>query len=112
MITELDVRELQCLWIVGATERLVQFGIMNPDLPLNLKPEAQDTFLELNLQYNLQNLFSSDSEILALFSAMAHAECPEISDQDIQDIATLLIQYKNKPEEVARFALNHQFYKN
>lgn len=105
----LNLRELQMMWIVGATERLVSLGIMNPNLPLRLVPEAQEIYLVLDDEKTRRALYNCDEEVMAIFSAMVNSECPEIDNSTIDVVGKLLLKYKNNREEVVKDALERQF---
>lgn len=102
----LSLLECQILWVVGVTERLVMLGIMKPDLPLNLVPEAQEAFMILD--ENVNSIFADDSEIVELFKVMVKTECNDlVSEEDTNTIASVILQYKNNRTELVKYALKN-----
>lgn len=107
-MTKLTIDECKVMWVVGALQRLATLGMIGPDIPLKLTPEAVDDYLEID---NLRNLlFESDFEIATIFNALAKDECdPEPEPDDVDAIVDLILEYKNNRTEIVKFALSNQF---
>jgi hypothetical protein len=107
MKTQMTISEIKILWVVGALERLATLGMLSSDIPLKLTPDAVDDYIEIDNHRNL--LFSDDFEIAQIFLAIAKAEnkC-EVSDDDMNDIIKLILEYKNNRTELVKYALSHQ----
>jgi hypothetical protein len=103
----LTVPEMKVMWVVGAAERLATLGMLSSDIPMKLTPDAVDYFIEIDNHRNL--LFPDDFEIAQIFLAIAKAEneC-EVSDDDMNDIIKLILEYKNNRTELVKYALSHQ----
>ena len=107
MMTELTIDECKVMWVVGALQRLATLGMIGPDIPLKLTPEAVDDYLEIDNHRNL--LFESDFEIASIFTALAKDECDEEPNpDDVEAIVDLILEYKNNRTEIVKFALSHQ----
>jgi len=107
MNAQLSIPQMKVMWVVGCLERLATLGMIGPDIPLKLTPEAVDDYLEIDNHRNL--LFESDFEIVSIFNALAKDECdPEPEPGDVEAIADLILQYKNNRTEIVRYALSHQ----
>ena len=108
MMTELTIDECKVMWVVGALQRLATLGMIGPDIPLKLTPEAVDDYLEIDNHRDL--LFESDFEIATIFNALAKDECdPEPEPDDVDAIVDLILEYKNNRTEIVKFALSNQF---
>jgi len=107
MKRQMTIPEIKILWIVGAAERLATLGMLSSDIPLKLTPDAVDDYIEIDNHRNL--LFPDDFEIAQIFLAIAKAEneC-EVSDDDMNDIIKLILEYKNNRTELMKYALSHQ----
>ncbi len=107
MKTQMTISEIKILWVVGALERLATLGMLSSDIPLKLTPDAVDDYIEIDNHRNL--LFSDDFEIAQIFLAIAKAEneC-EVSDDDMNQIIKLILEYKNNRTELVKYALSHQ----
>jgi hypothetical protein len=107
MKTQMTISEIKILWVVGALERLATLGMLSSDIPLKLTPDAVDDYIEIDNHRNL--LFSDDFEIAQIFLAIAKTEneC-EVSDDDMNDIIKLILEYKNNRTELVKYALSHQ----
>jgi len=103
----LTVPQMKVMWIVGAAERLATLGMLSSDIPLKLTPDAVDDYIEIDNHRNL--LFPDDFEIEQIFRIIAKAEneC-EVSDDDMNDIIKLILEYKNNRTELMKYALSHQ----
>lgn len=103
----MTISEIKILWVVGALERLATLGMLSSDIPLKLTPDAVDDYIEIDNHRNL--LFSDDFEIAQIFLAIAKAEneC-EVSDDDMNQIIKLILEYKNNRTELVKYALSHQ----
>jgi hypothetical protein len=103
----LTVPEMKVMWVVGAAERLATLGMLSSDIPLKLTPDAVDDYIEIDNHRNL--LFPDDFEIEQIFLAIAKTEneC-EVSDDDMNDIIKLILEYKNNRTELVKYALSHQ----
>jgi hypothetical protein len=107
MMTQLSIGECKVMWVVGALQRLATLGMIGPDIPLKLTPEAVDDYLEIDNHRNI--LFESDFEIASIFNALAKSECDEEpSPEDTEAIIELILEYKNNRTEIVKFALSHQ----
>ena len=107
MMTELSIGECKVMWVVGALQRLATLGMIGPDIPLKLTPEAVDDYIEIDNHRNI--LFESDFEIASIFEELAKDECDEEPEpDDIEAIVDLILEYKNNRTEIVKFALSHQ----
>ncbi len=107
MNAQLTVDECKVMWVVGALQRLATLGMIGPDIPLKLTPEAVDDYIEIDNHRNL--LFESDFEIATIFNALAKDECDEEPNpDDVEAIVDLILEYKNNRTEIVKFALSHQ----
>lgn len=108
MMTELSIDECKVMWVVGALQRLATLGMIGPDIPLKLTPEAVDDYLEIDNHRDL--LFESDFEIATIFNALTKDECDEEPEpDDVDAIVDLILEYKNNRTEIVKFALSNQF---
>ncbi len=106
MNAQMTIGECKVMWVVGALERLATLGMIGPDIPLRLTPEAVDDYVEIDNHRNL--LFESDFEIASIFTALAKDECDEEpSPDDVDAIVDLILEYKNNRTEIVKFALSH-----
>lgn len=106
-MTELSIGECKVMWVVGALQRLATLGMIGPDIPLKLTPEAVDDYIEIDNHRNI--LFESDFEIASIFEELAKDECDEEPEpDDIEAIVDLILEYKNNRTEIVKFALSHQ----
>jgi hypothetical protein len=105
MMTELSIGECKVMWVVGALQRLATLGMIGPDIPLKLTPEAVDDYVMIDNHRNI--LFESDFEIASIFNALAMSECDE-EPEDTEAIIDLILEYKNNRTEIVKFALSHQ----
>ena len=97
--------EDKLLWMVGALERLATLGLLDSNVPLNVSSNVIDRYL--NLDENRNDLFEDDYEVVSCLVGIIRAESDPIpSDEEIAEIAELLMQYKNNREEVVRYALH------
>lgn len=104
---QLTIDECKVMWVVGAAERLATLGMLSPDLPLKLSASAVDYFIEID---NLRDkLFQSDFEVAQIFKVIAKTEnCEEVSDEDMNSIVELILEYKNNRTELVKYALSRQ----
>jgi len=107
MKRQMTIPEIKILWIVGAAERLATLGMLSSDIPMKLSADAVDYFIEIDNHRNL--LFPDDFEIAQIFRIIAKSEneC-EVSDDDMNDIIKLILEYKNNRTELVKYALSHQ----
>ncbi len=107
MNAQLTVDECKVMWVVGALQRLATLGMIGPDIPLKLTPEAVDDYVMIDNHRNI--LFESDFEIASIFEALAKDECDEEPEpDDVEAIVDLILEYKNNRTEIVKFALSHQ----
>ncbi len=107
MNAQLSIGECKVMWVVGALQRLATLGMIGPDIPLKLTPEAVDDYLEIDNHRNI--LFESDFEIASIFTALAKDECDEEPEpDDVEAIIDLILEYKNNRTEIVKFALSNQ----
>jgi hypothetical protein len=105
MNAQMTVDECKVMWVVGALQRLATLGMIGPDIPLKLTPEAVDDYVMIDNHRNI--LFESDFEIASIFNALAMSECDE-EPEDTEAIIDLILEYKNNRTEIVKFALSHQ----
>jgi len=99
--------DLKILWVVGAAERLATLGMLSSDIPMKLSAYAVDYFIEIDNHRDL--LFPDDFEIEQIFRIIAKAEsAEEVSDDDMNDIIKLILEYKNNRTEIVKYALSQQ----
>jgi hypothetical protein len=107
MNAQMTVDECKVMWVVGALQRLATLGMIGPDIPLKLTPEAVDDYVMIDNHRNI--LFESDFEIASIFNALAKDECDEEPNpDDVEAIVDLILEYKNNRTEIVKFALSHQ----
>ena len=107
MNAQMTVDECKVMWVVGALQRLATLGMIGPDIPLKLTPEAVDDYVMIDNHRNI--LFESDFEIASIFNALSKDECvPEPEPEDADAIIDLILEYKNNRTEIVKFALSHQ----
>jgi len=104
----LSIDECKVMWVVGALQRLATLGLIGPDIPLKLTPDAVDDYIQIDEHREL--LFESDFEIASIFTALADDECdPELQDpEDYKPIINLLVEYKDNRTEIVKYALSQQ----
>ena len=104
MNAQLSIEECKVMWVVGALERLATLGLIGPNIPLRLSPNAVEDYMQID--DHREHLFDSDFEIINIFTELADNE-----DQDpdqIKPVIELLMQYKNNRTEIVRYALSQQ----
>lgn len=98
---------MKVMWVVGAAERLATLGMLSSDIPLKLTPDVVDDYIEIDNHRNL--LFPDDFEIAQIFLAIAKSENQhEVSDDEMNDVIKLILEYKNNRTEIVKYALSHQ----
>ena len=107
MTEQLSIEEYQVMWVVGAAERLATLGMLDANVPLKLTPQSVDTFIAIDEYRN--HLFKSDYQIVEIFKALAANECDdEPDDENLKQVANLILEYKNNRTELVKYALSHQ----
>jgi hypothetical protein len=107
MNAQLSIDKCKVMWVVGALQRLATLGMIGPDIPLQLTPEAVEDYIEIDNHRDI--LFQSDFEIASIFTQIVKCECDdEPSSDDIKGIVNLILEYKNNRTEIVKFALSHQ----
>jgi len=104
MNAQLSIDECKVMWVIGALERLATLGLIGPDIPLRLSPNAVEDYMQID--DHREHLFDSDFEIINIFTELADNE-----DQDpyqIKPVIELLMQYKNHRTDIVRYALSQQ----
>lgn len=103
----LNLTEIQVLWVVGATERLATLGFLNSDVPIRVSSDAIDLFIEID--NHRDKVFPYDETIGSIFRAMVKAECDEeIPEDDLNHMIDLILEYKNNRTELVKRALSRQ----
>jgi len=107
MNAQLTINHYKSLWVIGAVERLATLGMLSPDIPMRLTPDAVDTFVELDKHRD--KLFSDDNEIGDIFRGITRCEnVEEVSDTENDEIVKLILVYKNDRTLLVKYALSHQ----
>ena len=107
MNRNLSVDDCKVLWVVGAAERLATLGMLSPDIPLHLTPDAIDDFMEIDNHRDI--LFPNDFEIASIFNALAKCTNEEeVNQEDLNQVVKLILEYKNNRTEIVKYALSHQ----
>jgi hypothetical protein len=104
MITKLNIIEAKILWVIGALERLATLGFLDKDVPYKVNSNAIDDFILID-EYR-HEIFVIEDEIAQIFKAMIGADNVTCSDDDIQPIVDLILQYKNNRTEMVKHALS------
>ena len=107
MNAQLTVDECKVMWVVGALERLATLGLIGPDIPLQLNPNAVEDYLQID--EHREHLFESDFEIASIFTELAEDESEDTDPDVIKPIIDLLLEYKDNRTEIVRYALSNQF---
>ena len=106
MFTELSIPEYKILWVIGAAERLATLGMIQPNVPLQVSTEALNDYLEADEYRNI--LFENDFEVAQIFKCMATSESEdEIAPDDMNNLISLILAYKNDRENLVKYALTH-----
>ena len=101
-----SIREWQVIWVVGTLERLVHLGLISGPTD-HIAPDAIDLYLKLDENVND---FLYDDELKELARYVIIDTCDQSPPQKtIDDITTLLLEYKNNRNELLRYALNHSY---
>jgi hypothetical protein len=104
---KLTQEEAKVLWIIGSLERLATLGVLHPDLPYQVTQDAVDDYVELD--DNRTTVFPNDAEIREVLSALMKVEHETAPTQkEIEDVAYVLLEYKNNRSEFVKHFLNLQ----
>lgn len=107
MNRNLSVDECKVLWVVGAAERLATLGLLSPNIPIHLTPDAIDDYVQIDNHRDI--LFESDFEIASIFTELAkNGNAEDVEQEDLNKIIYLILEYKNNRNEIVKYALSHQ----
>ena len=97
--------EVQIFWVTGALERLATLGFL-AETPYVVSKQAIDIFIELD--EHRDRLFQSNEQMKELLSVMLKSENGVEDKQLLDDIFTLLKDYKDNREDIVKYALSQQ----
>jgi hypothetical protein len=103
-VTELNIMEMKLLWVVGALERLSSFGFLDKDVPFQVTSKAIDAFISID-EYR-HEIFTDEDEIGEIFNAIIGDDDVTCTDDHIQPIVDLILEYKNNRTEMVKYALS------
>lgn len=100
--------EDKILWIVGSLERLATFGFLSPEVPWKVSIKGLDKYL--NLDEDRYNLFTDYVELIQVIASVIKSESnPVPSDEEIAQIAIIVVNYFHNRDELVKYALSQSF---
>lgn len=105
MMTFTNLIKVQVFWVTGALERLATLGLL-AETPYVVSKQAIDIFIELD--EHRDRLFQSNDQMKELLSVMLKVENGVEDKQLLDDIFTLLKDYKDNREHIVKYALSQQ----
>lgn len=106
MNAQLSIDECKVMWVIGALERLATLGLIGPNIPLRLSPNAVEDYMQID--DHREHLFDSDFEIINIFTELADIGSEDQDPYQIKPVIELLMQYKNHRTDIVRYALSQQ----